>query len=56
MKVPYWNREPIIYWRAIKPFRMHVVYYVSADEVRVIAYAHEAREPGYWAHRIDSFS
>lgn len=52
VKVPYWEDEPTLYWRTVKPFRVHVVYYLDGEVVRVIAYAHEAREPGYWRHRI----
>jgi len=50
--VPYWNGSVILRWRTVRPFRIHVVYYLAGDEVRVIAYAHEAREPGYWQHRV----
>ena len=51
-KVHYWDGSPTLRWRIIRPFRVHVVYYVVDSEVRVIAYAHEARKPGYWRHRI----
>ena len=39
--------------RSIRPFRMSVVYVVADQRVRVLAYAHERREPGYWASRIE---
>ena len=39
--------------RTIRPFRMGVVYVVADQRVRVLAYAHERREPGYWASRIE---
>ena len=50
--VHYWDEQPTLRWRRIKPFRVRVVYYVADDEVRVVAYAHEAREPGYWRSRL----
>lgn len=52
-KVPYWEEQPTLRRRKIKPFRISIVYYVEGDEVRVIAYAHERRKPGYWVHRIE---
>ena len=42
-EVPYWDEKPILYWRTVKPFRVHVVYYIEGQAVHVIAYAHEAR-------------
>ena len=53
MKVPWWDEPPTLRWRSVGPFRTHVVYRLVGDEVHVIAYAHEAREPGYWRHRLD---
>jgi hypothetical protein len=55
-KVPYWDKLPTLRRRKIKPFRINVVYYVDGDEVRVIAYAHERRKPGYWVRRIDDWA
>lgn len=52
--VHYWDELPVVRWRAVKPFRIRVVYYVVNEGVRVLAYAHEAREPGYWRHRISA--
>lgn len=54
-KVPYWDEPPTLRRRKIKPFRINVVYYVDGEEIRVIAYAHERRKPGYWVHRIDEW-
>jgi hypothetical protein len=51
-KVHYWVEPPTVRWRAIKPFRIRIVYYYHESEVRVIAYAHEARKPGYWRDRL----
>ena len=51
-KVHYWEGQPIVRWRVIRPFRIRVVYYVVDNQVIIIAYAHEAREPGYWKNRI----
>lgn len=47
-----WKEPPTVRRRGIRPFRTNVVYFVAEGEVRVIAYAHERREPGYWANRI----
>ena len=32
-------------------FPFHVVYLESADEIRVLAFAHDRRLPGYWRSR-----
>ncbi|QUW18241.1 hypothetical protein [Agrococcus sp. Marseille-Q4369] len=42
--------------RSIRPFRMSVVYVVAHQRVRVLAYAHERRRPGYWASRVQDFT
>jgi hypothetical protein len=33
------------------PYRL--VYAVRGGEILVLAYAHESRRPGYWAHRLN---
>ncbi len=33
-------------------FPYGVVYQVEADEVRIIAIAHQSRKPGYWSDRL----
>jgi len=49
-----WNEESEIRSRRIGHFRLHLVYYIETDGcVHIITYAHEAREPGYWRHRIN---
>ncbi len=55
-KVAYWDEPPTLRRRKVKPFRINVVYYVAVNEIRVLAYAHERRKPGYWAHRIDDWA
>jgi len=52
--VHYWDETPVVRWRAVRPFRIRVDYYVVNGEVRVVAYAHEAREPGYWRQRLSA--
>jgi len=32
-------------------FPYHVVYRIDSDEIRVIAFAHLKRRPGFWRHR-----
>ena len=51
-KVSYWVEPPTVRRRSVKPFRIAVVYLVRRGEVHIVAYAHEAREPGYWRHRV----
>ncbi|MGO1590325.1 MAG: type II toxin-antitoxin system RelE/ParE family toxin [Ancrocorticia sp.] len=52
-KVPLWVEPPTLRRRKIKPFRINVVYYLVDNEVRVIAYAHERRNPDYFAQRVE---
>lgn len=47
------SADPIVRTRAVKPFRIRIIYYVREAEVRVVAYAHEARQPGYWRDRLN---
>ncbi len=49
---PGWNEEPVIRMKAVKRFPYHVLYYRTATEVRIVAFAHDSRSPGYWRHRI----
>ena len=35
----------------LRRFPFSVIYQVTADEIRVIAIAHQRRRPGYWASR-----
>lgn len=51
-RVRFWDKEPHIHYRSIKLFRYQVLYYISGDAVRVIAYAHERRAPLYWKERV----
>lgn len=46
-KVEGWRGEPELRSRQVKTFRYRIVYQVSAGEVRIIAYAHLSRQPGY---------
>jgi toxin ParE1/3/4 len=48
---PDWHGEPVLRSRSVKTFRYRIVYYVRDETVRVIAYAHTSREPGYWKAR-----
>jgi Txe/YoeB family toxin of Txe-Axe toxin-antitoxin module len=51
--VPEWDEEPVLRSRRIETFRYRIVYYVRDEQVRIIAYAHMSREPGYWTHRVE---
>jgi plasmid stabilization system protein ParE len=37
----------------VERFHFRIVYYVRGQQVRIIAYAHTSREPGYWAQRAE---
>lgn len=52
---PYrgWRREPMIRTWHLGKFPYQLVYTVLDEEVYVLAYAHEARRPGYWSHRLN---
>lgn len=52
-RVQDWNDEPVLHGHRLKAFHYRIVYYVSGEQVRVIAYAHTSREPGYWKHRVE---
>lgn len=45
--------EPQVYARSVAGFPFQVVYVLRAEEVVVLAYAHERRQPEYWAHRLN---
>jgi len=51
---PGWDRLPLVRSRNVDVFPYRVVYFVRGDEVILVAFAHQSREPGYWAQRIDS--
>lgn len=46
--------EPMIRSRHLGKFPYRLIYIVHDGEVLVLAYAHEARMPGYWSHRLDN--
>lgn len=48
---PDWHGEPVLRSRSVKTLRYRIVYYVRDETIRVIAYAHTSREPGYWHAR-----
>lgn len=43
-----WNREPIVRREGVSGFPYGVVYVVRAEEIVILAYAHDRRRPGYW--------
>jgi len=47
-----WDGEPVLRSKHFKTKPYRVIYFVRGDEVVVIAYAHERRQPGYWKHRV----
>ena len=48
---PNWHGEPVLRSRSVKTFRYRIVYYIRDETVRLIAYAHTSRKPGYWHAR-----
>ena len=38
--------------KSVLGFPYRVVYYEDADELFVVAVAHDKRRPGYWSHRF----
>jgi plasmid stabilization system protein ParE len=51
-KVEGWDREPTLRRKGVPGFPYGIIYYVTATEIVIVAYAHERREPGYWMDRI----
>lgn len=47
------RRDPMIRSWHLGKFPCRLIYVVRAGEIFVLAYAHEAREPGYWSGRFD---
>jgi len=46
------RRAPMIRAWHLGKFPYQLVYTVRDGEILVVAYAHESRRPGYWAHRL----
>ena len=46
------QRTPQVYSRSVAGFPFDIVYLRIADEIYVVASAHERRRPGYWAQRL----
>lgn len=49
-----WNREPLVRSKKLDVFPFRVVYFVSTDDLVIVAYAHERRRPSYWIDRLDT--
>ena len=47
------NRQPVIRTWHLGKFPYQVIYAVLGEDVLVLAYAHDARRPGYWSRRLD---
>jgi len=47
----WWGHPTVRTWHLSK-FPYKLIYAVRDGEVFVLAYAHESRRPGYWAHRL----
>lgn len=50
--VPRMPRDLPVRRLAVRRFPYHVVYAEAAQELRVLAIAHDRRKPGYWRKRV----
>lgn len=49
----WWGREnPVIRMRSVPRHPYDIIYFVTAAEIVIVAYAHEAKEPNYWLDRV----
>lgn len=48
-----WVGEPELRSHRVETFHYRIVYYVAGERVRVVAYAHTSRAPGYWRDRAE---
>ncbi len=39
--------------RSVARFPYDIIYFVTDEEIVIVAYASEKREPNYWANRLD---
>lgn len=46
------HRDPIVRSASVPDFPYRIIYFVTRDELVLIAYAHERRKPGYWKRRL----
>lgn len=54
-KYHYWDLEtPIVRSRSVAKFPYDIIYFVTDDEIVIVAYASESREPNYWSSRLDA--
>ncbi|MDR2565901.1 MAG: type II toxin-antitoxin system RelE/ParE family toxin [Bifidobacteriaceae bacterium] len=52
---PDWERDDVVVRvRSVAKYPYDIVYFATGEEIVILAYAHESREPGYWKHRVDS--
>ena len=50
----YWNQaDPVIRSRSVARFPYDIIYFVTDEEIVIVAYASEKREPSYWVNRLD---
>ena len=50
---PGWEREPAVRSKRVSGFPYRVVYFVTGEQLAVLAIAHAKRRPGYWRERIN---
>lgn len=47
-----WEREPHLRRKGISGFPYGIIYFVTSEEIVIVAYAHAKRRPGYWEDRL----
>ncbi|MDR1213942.1 MAG: type II toxin-antitoxin system RelE/ParE family toxin [Propionibacteriaceae bacterium] len=53
-RYPGWDRDDLVVRvRSVAKHPYDIVYFTTAREIVIVAYAHESREPGYWRNRVD---
>ncbi|EFQ84423.1 toxin-antitoxin system, toxin component, RelE family [Aeromicrobium marinum DSM 15272] len=50
---PGWERSPAVRSKRVNGFPYRVVYFVTGEQLAVVAIAYAKRRPGYWRERIN---
>ncbi|MCL2849081.1 MAG: type II toxin-antitoxin system RelE/ParE family toxin [Micrococcales bacterium] len=52
---PGWTDQPVVRSQRVRGYPYRIVYVIDNDGlVLILAYAHHARRPGCWMHRLDT--
>jgi toxin ParE1/3/4 len=47
-----WDRDPIVRTKGVQDFPYRIIFFNRNEELIILAYAHERRDPGYWTSRL----